>query len=235
MNEPKSGFLKQQLQFQRVREAQRNQQSKIEITLSKNNLTIDNFHLLIIGFKDSDELEIYCKPKKNIQYRKVLSRAIYKKSGIPGPKREQGDKQVPEGFYYIDRFNPKSKFHLSLGLNYPNQSDKIKSNFSDPGGDIFIHGGCQTTGCIPITDAIMEEIYLFAVHARNNGQEQIPVYIFPFKMTEKNLEKFSGKNKDDTALIAFWKNLKIGYEHFQKDKIALDITISGIGDYIFER
>ena len=54
-------------------------------------------------------------------------------SGTTGPKRAEGDYQVPEGFYYINEFNPNSKYHLSLGLNYPNASDKILSDSIDPG------------------------------------------------------------------------------------------------------
>ena len=71
-------------------------------------------------------------------------------SGTMGPKRLQGDYQVPEGFYYINEFNPNSNYHLHLGLNYPNASDKILSDSLRPGGDIYIHGSCVSIGCIPL-------------------------------------------------------------------------------------
>lgn len=49
-------------------------------------------------------------------------------SGSIGPKRSEGDNQVPEGFYYINEFNSRSNYHLALGLNYPNASDKVLSD-----------------------------------------------------------------------------------------------------------
>ncbi len=90
-----------------------------------------------------------------------------------------GDYQVPEGFYYINEFNPRSLYHLSLGLNYPNASDRMLCDMSQPGGDIYIHGSCVTTGCIPITDGQIEELYVLAAHAKDMGQDFIPVHIFP--------------------------------------------------------
>ncbi|RDW14044.1 L,D-transpeptidase family protein [Paracoccus thiocyanatus] len=90
-----------------------------------------------------------------------------------GTKRFEGDGKTPEGVYFIDRFNPDSAYHLSLGLSYPNIRDTAhaRSQGRDPGGDIFIHGwgpeGRQlapgkrdwTAGCIAVTDDEIEEIY----------------------------------------------------------------------------
>ncbi|MCP4750868.1 MAG: hypothetical protein GY866_08245 [Proteobacteria bacterium] len=67
-------------------------------------------------------------------------------SGMLGPKRRQGDEQIPEGFYFIDRFNHRSAFYLSMGLDYPNDSDRRLSSFKYLGGDIFIHGSDVTIG-----------------------------------------------------------------------------------------
>ncbi len=54
-------------------------------------------------------------------------------AGTLGPKRMEGDYQVPEGFYYINEFNPQSNYYLSLGINYPNESDKVSKRFIRPG------------------------------------------------------------------------------------------------------
>lgn len=150
-----------------------------------------------------------------------------------GPKRRQGDGQVPEGFYYIDRFNPISNFYLSLGINYPNLSDKRKSSFHDPGGDIFIHGSCVTIGCLPITDDSIKELYLLAVYAKNNGQAKIPVYIFPFRMTDKQMLKYNAEYEGNKALLTFWDNLKPGYDHFMKELKELNIEVNANGDYSY--
>ena len=227
----KSDFLTHQLKFDRVHSAIDAKQAEIEKLLKLNDIELGNFHLLMIAFKESDELELYAKPKEAEQFRKIQSYPICRRSGLPGPKRKEGDEQVPEGFYYIDRFNPKSKFHLSLGLNFPNESDQKKGDTSNLGGDIFIHGSCQTTGCIPVTDSKIEEIYLYAIHARDNGQEKIPVYIFPFKMTDANMERYRVKYRLEPELIAFWENLKVGYDQFCIEKKVLNISFSGNGDY----
>lgn len=87
-----------------------------------------------------------------------------------GDKEFEGDGRTPEGAYVIDRRNPNSKFHLSIGISYPNNADRAaaKALGKDPGGDIFIHGrprqyrkGGQdwTAGCIAVTDRQIQEIY----------------------------------------------------------------------------
>ena len=147
-----------------------------------------------------------------------------------GPKRREGDGQVPEGFYYVNKFNPVSQFYLSLGINYPNSSDKIKSSFPRLGGDIYIHGKCVTIGCLPMTDDKIKEIYLYAVYARNCGQSKIPIYIFPFKMKNENLNTYQKIYPEWTS---FWNNLKSGYDKFEKERKELKISIDKNGNYIF--
>jgi murein L,D-transpeptidase YafK len=105
-----------------------------------------HFNLYIRVFKAEKELEMWVFNKDSFQLFKTY--AICNMSGTLGRKYKQGDKQVPEGFYCIERFNPKSNFHLSLGLNYPNQADAFFSDKSNPGGDIFIHGDCVSVGCM---------------------------------------------------------------------------------------
>ena len=89
-----------------------------------------------------------------------------------GPKRFEGDGKTPEGTYLIDRRNPNSAFHLSLGISYPNAADRAfaAAHGKKPGGDIFIHGKPNknkklakgenwTAGCIAVKDKEMEDIY----------------------------------------------------------------------------
>ncbi|MGY0041218.1 L,D-transpeptidase family protein [Pedobacter sp. NJ-S-72] len=134
-------------------------------------------------------------------------------SGILGPKTKKGDLQTPEGIYFIDRFNPDSKFHLSLRINYPNATDLLRSGQNDPGSDIYIHGNQVTAGCIPLTDDKIKEVYILAVEAKNSGQSQIPVHIFPFRMTKENM---------NTEVLnfpqhkAFWTTLQPVYESLKK-------------------
>ncbi|OYX44575.1 MAG: hypothetical protein B7Z02_04515 [Rhodobacterales bacterium 32-67-9] len=87
-----------------------------------------------------------------------------------GDKQFEGDGKTPEGYYRIDRRNPNSTYHLSLGISYPNEQDvaEAKALGKEPGGDIFIHGRARknkgrgkdwTAGCIAVKDNEMEEIY----------------------------------------------------------------------------
>lgn len=226
-------FLTEQKKYERVRTAIKEKQGLVEKILKENQIFIDNLNLLLIAYKDNDLIDVYAKTKIEKTYRKIHSYEVCSRSGQLGPKRRQGDGQVPEGFYHIDRFNPTSNFFLSLGLNYPNLADKRKSKARNLGGDIFIHGSCVTIGCLPMTDNFIKEIYLLAVYARNNGQSKIPVYIFPFKMTDQNMTAYKTKYKDNKELISFWDNLKIGFDKFVKDSKELNIKVAENGDYTY--
>ena len=146
-----------------------------------------------------------------------------------GPKRQQGDGQVPEGFYNVAVFNPYSSYHLSLGINYPNASDRIvgKGNL---GGDIMIHGSCVTIGCMPLTDTYIKEVYILAVEARTNGQQTIPVHIFPTKMDEKGMNLLADTNSKQ---LDFWKNIKTGYDYFEQKKQLPKFSVDKAGKYVF--
>mgnify|MGYP003148135709 FL=1 len=88
-----------------------------------------------------------------------------------GSKQFEGDGKTPEGAYTVDRRNPDSLFHLSIGISYPNEADIAfaAAQGQEPGGDIFIHGGPRpgidaikpdwTAGCIAVSDREIEDIY----------------------------------------------------------------------------
>jgi len=87
-----------------------------------------------------------------------------------GAKQFEGDGRTPEGSYIIDRRNPNSAFHLSLGISYPNATDVevARAAGKSPGGDIFIHGKATplqmrgndwTAGCISVSNREIERIY----------------------------------------------------------------------------
>lgn len=192
----------------------------IHRNLTKYQIKKDDLHILMIAYKDADTLEIYAKNKKDEKLIHIQSYPICARSGILGPKKKEGDKQVPEGFYHINRFNPKSLFYLSLGINYPNELDK---SLGYTGSDIFIHGQCKTTGCLPMTDDLMKEIYVYATWAKDAGQQQIPVYIFPFKMTTENMKKYRAQT--DEITYDFWKNLEEGYRLFHKNPTPLKVNV----------
>ena len=138
----------------------------------------DRLEVLFRLLKTHRALEVWARNRGGRPFELLCAYPLAATSGTLGPKRRAGDGQVPKGFYEIDRFNPNSNFHLSLGLNYPTAAERALGE-PDPGGDIFIYGGAVTIGCLPITNAGIEEVYLLAVLARTAGQTAIPVHIFP--------------------------------------------------------
>jgi murein L,D-transpeptidase YafK len=228
-----SDFLKDQKKNSRVKKAYADKGEIVKNTLKKSGISFDNFNVIFIAYKDEQVIDMYAKNKRDKKYIKIKSYNICAKSGQLGPKRRAGDRQVPEGFYHIDRFNPSSSYYLSLGVNYPNLADRKKSNTTNLGGDIFIHGHCVTIGCMPITDDKIKEIYICAIQARQGGQMKIPVYIFPFKLTNNNVQKYKERYKKYPDLSAFWNNLKVGHDKFLSDQKELDIKIDEKGNYKF--
>ncbi|MCL2591323.1 MAG: L,D-transpeptidase family protein [Betaproteobacteria bacterium] len=226
-------FLGQQKQYARVKGAFRSKADALDRRLGAHGLKSTGLNILIVAYKAEAILDIYAKGSDAASYEKLASYPVCASSGKPGPKRRVGDWQVPEGFYRINRFNPASNFHLSLGIDYPNAADKLKAHAADLGGDIFIHGSCVTVGCLPMTNTVIEEIYLYAVYARNSGQKTIPVYIFPFQMTQENMEKYEAIYRKQPEMLAFWHNLKQGYDKFIKNGNALTVGVMKDGDYDF--
>jgi len=133
--------------------------------------------LYIRNFKYDRIMEVWVKTEDKGSFKFLKSYKICMQSGTMGPKRVEGDYQVPEGFYYINEFNPNSNYHLSLGINYPNASDRILSDPGQPGSEIYIHGNCVSTGCIAITDVPIEELYIMSTYAKAYGQDFIPACI----------------------------------------------------------
>jgi murein L,D-transpeptidase YafK len=145
-------------------------------------------------------------------------------SGRPGPKRREGDLQVPEGFYTIDLFNPKSLFHLSLRLNYPNAADRLLSDPDKPGCDIYIHGGAASVGCLPLGDDGIEEVY----HRVERSRQPVSVHLFPARMAGKSWEDFSAAYPD---LASFWQRLQPAYDAFERDRQLPVIHVLANGRY----
>ena len=191
--------------------------------------------MYIRSFKYDGELEIWIRNDRKEAFKLFKTYKVCALAGTLGPKRMQGDYQVPEGFYYINEFNPTSQYYLSLGLNYPNASDKILSDSMHPGGDIYIHGSCVTTGCIPVTDKFIDEIYILAAFAKNNGQDYIPVHIYPIRYNNKrSVDYLAGLTRTDAQLKRFAERLESVYDHFEITKQLPIIMVNNQGDYVYD-
>jgi murein L,D-transpeptidase YafK len=209
-----NNFKQQQLNMGRVRIAYTEKWDSLRHELYKKDFK-DEFDLYLAAYKSEGKLEIWMKDKVQAKYTLFKTYDFSAHSGILGPKTKKDDLQTPEGTYFIDRFNPDSKFHLSLRINYPNSTDLLRSGQNDPGSDIYIHGNQVTAGCIPLTDDKIKEVYILAVEAKNSGQSQIPVHIFPFRMTEENM---NAKILSFPQHKAFWKTLQLTYDALKASK-----------------
>jgi len=158
-------FIDWQRTLPRPGDALKRKEDTLQKQFEEKNLSWPAKYIYFRSFKYDSELEVWVKNGKKEKFKLFKKYKVCALAGTLGPKRFEGDYQVPEGFYYINEFNPNSEYHLSLGLNYPNNSDKILSDAYKPGGDIFIHGSCVTVGCIPLTDPMIEEVYILAAHA----------------------------------------------------------------------
>ncbi len=223
-------FKKEQLKYSTVRTAYKEKWTLLKDKLNKAGVDTNKFEIFIRVFKEQAKLEVWAKSGNIAQYKLVETYTICQSSGTLGPKRKQGDGQVPEGFYEVASFNPQSEFLMALRVSYPNKSDLVKATGHDPGGDIMIHGNCVTIGCMPLTDDKIKEVYILAVEARNGGQQIIPIHIFPTELTTQRMTHLKSITSDESK-INFWNNLKAGYEYFESYKLVPKISVDKNGDY----
>jgi murein L,D-transpeptidase YafK len=147
--------------------------------------------------------------KKDGEYAYIKTYPMCRWSGQLGPKKREGDRQVPEGFYAITpaQMNPNSAYYLSFNVGYPNAYDRAHGY---TGGNIMVHGVCSSAGCFSMTDEQIAEIYAIAREAFAGGQRQIQLQSMPFRMTPENLAKY---RLDPN--MPFWKSIKAGYDSFE--------------------
>src|SRR5688572_25113357 len=197
-------FKETQLRHSRVKAAYTEKEKTVEQHFVAKKIVQDGARIFLRAFKKEETLEVWVNEKGKNTFSLLQTYQFCSSSGTLGPKRKEGDLQIPEGVYHINHFNPESNFYLSLGLNYPNASDKILSHKTRPGGSIYIHGNCVTIGCIPITDEKIKELYVLAVEARNYGQEKIPVHVFPARLTDEGTSSLQAHHAASSH-IEFWK------------------------------
>jgi murein L,D-transpeptidase YafK len=181
---------------------------------------------LIRAYKKEAELEIW-KMKSDGQYALLKTYPMCRWSGQLGPKKREGDMQVPEGFYAIapGQMNPTSHYYLSFNVGYPNAYDRA---YDRTGGNVMVHGVCSSAGCFSMTDEQVADIYAIARESFAGGQREIQLQSYPFHMTAENLAKF---RLDPN--IAFWKELKNGSDHFEVTKAEPSVLVCG-KHYVFD-
>ena len=226
-------FKNFQFSFSRVSGAYAKFNDSIQRMFKAKGLSYPPKDIYIRSFKAQNELEIWARDNASDEYTLVKDYRICALSGALGPKRWEGDRQVPEGFYFIDDFNPRSDFYLSMLINYPNYSDLLFGNKQKPGGDIYIHGGCSTVGCLPMTNNVIEEIYIICLNSKLSGQLNIPVHIFPTRFTRNGLNFLGREYGEDDEKQKFWVNLKYQYDYFERNHKILPVMYTPDGEYVY--
>jgi murein L,D-transpeptidase YafK len=230
---PAAGFRDQQLRYPRVRSAYETRAADVRQIFQRQGIEAPA-EIFFRVFKREQLMEVWARGDADRGLVLVNTYAMCGTSGVLGGKRARGDAQIPEGFYTIDIFNPSSQFHLSLGVSYPNAVDRFRGVATNLGGDIFVHGGCATIGCVPITDAGIEEVYLMALMARDAGQSRIPIHLFPTRLDDDGFAWLRDTFGTHHPEFDFWENLREGYLAFESTRIVPEVDHHQ-GRYTFPR
>ena len=215
----------------RVKDARRLKQSLVEKRYADAGVSYPPRELYLRAFKADRTLEVWAGDGKSA-LTLIHTYAICAVSGTVGPKRMEGDGQIPEGFYDVAGFNPQSSYHLALKVSYPNASDVALGSTGHLGGDIMIHGNCVTIGCLPLQDGPIEEVYLQALDARAHGAAKIPVHIFPARMTAENWKALKAWHGATPDMLQFWMDLQPVYDTFEEaHKVPRVLVDSKTGRY----
>ncbi|MEI6338364.1 MAG: L,D-transpeptidase family protein [Verrucomicrobiota bacterium] len=164
--------------------------SRLEPAFQNAGLSYPPARITLLAYKAEKRLDLQAANASG-KFRPVLSWPILAASGTAGPKLREGDCQVPEGTYRIAELNPNSRFHLSLRVNYPNADDIARANtdgrdLSTLGGDIMIHGGAASIGCLAIGDPAVEELFVLAALT---GLDEIGLVIASCDLRENSAPK----------------------------------------------
>jgi len=215
----------------RVEIARSENENSLRKLLNKKDIDYEQCEIYLRAFKLEEELQVWAKNVSDDSFTFIKSYNFCTNSGKLGPKRREGDLQIPEGSYHINRFNPQSRFYLSLGLNYPNTSDLYFADKTRPGSDIFIHGACVSLGCIAITDDKIKELYTLASQAQSNGQTMIRTDIFPIQFDNEISVTQLHELADYQSNKAFWENLEEVFFDFENTKKLREIQVNEKGRY----
>jgi murein L,D-transpeptidase YafK len=173
--------------------------------------------VMIRIFKRESELEVWMLKDERFELYAVYPICYW--SGRLGPKEREGDRQAPEGFYFVgvQQLHLVGRHPRSLNIGFPNAFDRALGR---SGSHILVHGGCTSVGCFAMTDPVMERIYAVSEQALFAGQDKIQVQIFPFRMTDANLAAHTG-----SKWYGFWRNLKEGYDSFEETHLPPAVAV----------
>ena len=183
--------------------------SKLDERLATHHVTRDASIMLRI-FKAESELEVWMTTNTG-EYALFATYPVCFWSGTLGPKLKEGDRQAPEGFYTVSlaqTYRDGARLPVALDLGFPNSFDKLNAR---GGSGILIHGECASIGCFAMTDPVNNELNKLVLRSLNAAQAYVHIHVFPFRMTKENFNRYDIPEWRD-----FWRNLKEGYDLFER-------------------
>jgi hypothetical protein len=194
---------------------------------SKAGVAFPPAQMAFVAYKAEKEIEVWASAEKGGTATKIATYGICAASGQLGPKRYEGDYQVPEGFYVIQYGWAESNYHLEMKVSYPNMVDKVLGPKNRPlGGEIMIHGACASIGCMAMSDERAEELW---VMMKAMGDAQVKVHIYP----SRNMDALLA-DPQHQAHHSFWRNLKEGKDLFERERRIPAVKADWHGVYMFE-
>ncbi len=132
---------------------------------------------VMVLLKEERRVEVYAR--SGGPWRLVRTLLVEGASGTVGPKLREGDGQVPEGCYRVESLHPNSRFHAALRVGYPSEADRARAmsdGRTELGGDIMVHGGRASIGCVAMGDPGIEELFTLAA---DTGPERVELLLLP--------------------------------------------------------
>lgn len=132
--------------------------------------------IVLVGLKEERQLRVYARTSNDSSWTLVITYPILGASGTVGPKLNEGDEQVPEGIYVVESLNPNSRYHVSMRLSYPNAFDRAmaeRDGRTALGGDIMIHGGSVSIGCLAVGNEAAEDLFVLTAHAKGRSTKVV--------------------------------------------------------------
>jgi murein L,D-transpeptidase YafK len=168
-------------------------------------------------FKNEALLEVWMKRGETFALFK--SYPICRFSGDLGPKIREGDREAPEGYYFVSakQLLPTSKHHRAFNTGFPNAYDRALGR---TGTVLMIHGDCASIGCYAMTDPAIDEIYKIVEASITTNEEPVALHLYPFRMTDKNLAKYK-----DHQWADYWNNLAEGYRLFEQARLPPTVQV----------
>lgn len=199
----------------------------VEELYSKAGVAFPPAQMAFVAYKAENQLEVWASAEKGGPAKKIATYGICAASGRLGPKRYEGDRQVPEGFYVIQYGWAESNYHLEMKVSYPNMVDKVLGPKDRPlGGEIMIHGACASIGCMAMGDERAEELW---VMMKAMGDARVLVHIYPSRDMDALLA-----DPQYEAHHSFWRNLKEGKDLFERERRIPAVKADWHGVYMFE-